>query len=115
MPGIERMRRIILVIFCLSCCFSGPLAWAGGTNSVFLRMDNMVNELERNHSLSAEAAQEWRATIQTLRNKVDERILRNGGGMNPIQDQDLFSEIDTEGKKLFNMYQQEKSQSRQWN
>lgn len=77
------------------------LAWAGGTNSVFLRMSNRVTELEKHHHLSPDEAEVWRGKIQTLRLKVDERIQKNGGGMNPHLDQDLFDEINAEGKKLF--------------
>ena len=109
------MRHVVIAIFCLVCSISSHFAWAGGTNSVFLRMSNMVNELERNQGISSDDAQAWRDRIQDLRDKVDARIRQNGGGMNPTQDRDLYSEIDRAGKNLLNIYQQAKSRAKTWN
>jgi hypothetical protein len=83
-------------------------AFAGGTNSIFARMDHMVNQLEKKHKLSEEEIQDWRDTIQRLRDKVDARIKINGGGMNRNQDRDLFDAIDTQGRRLFEYYQKNK-------
>jgi hypothetical protein len=79
-------------------------ALAGGTNSVFLRMDNMLNEMDQSHYLSSEEIQDWKVQIKILRNKVDERIKLNGGGMNRYQDKDIFDELDSKGKKILDIY-----------
>lgn len=105
------MRKAVILFTALLLGQGCLKAWAGGTNSTFLRMNNMVNELEKKEKLPPEEVKDWRDTIQALRKKVDERIRKNGGGMNQIQDQDLFGEINTEGKKLFELYQHSKKQS----
>ncbi|HEY9747036.1 MAG TPA: hypothetical protein V6C99_12550 [Oculatellaceae cyanobacterium] len=96
---ISLLLSVWFAVFCISS------AWAGGTNSVFLRLENMVQEMEGSRYLSPEEANAWRLEIKTLRDKVDERIKKNGGGMNRHQDKDLYDEIDTEGKKIFSLYQ----------
>lgn len=102
--------KLQLALLILCCALLGNVVcWAGGTNSIFLRMSNMVNTLEKQETLSSEEAQAWQNKIQDLRQKVDERIKQNGGGLNQFQDKDLFDEINQQGDQLFKLYQPSKN------
>lgn len=86
-----------------------PAETAGGTNGLLGHMEVMANELAAANILTPAELKKWQATVKMLRQKVDTRILENGGSINTNRDKDLYDEIDSYNKPLFLQYQQFKA------
>ena len=98
------IKRLLGLLLCLACLLFSP-AFAGGTTYIFNRMDNMLNDLSQNNQISKEDLQSWQDEMKILRQKVDERVQKNGGGLNATQDKDLFDELNFYNKNLYDLYQ----------
>jgi di/tripeptidase len=99
----KRLCLSVILFFLLSI---SPLTLGfGGTNGLLSRMENMVNTLENNHTFTSKQATVWRDRIKSLREKVNQRIRENGGGINTTRDKDLYDEIDATNQPLYQLYQ----------
>ncbi len=105
-PGIFRsVFAMMLTTVCAIVLMAGAAQAGGGTNGLLGRMETMINQMRATGEMTTEEAEEALEQVEELRTKVDERIQKNGGWINPVHDKDLYNLIDRYNKPIFDRYQ----------
>ncbi|MBY0403482.1 MAG: hypothetical protein K2X66_06255 [Cyanobacteria bacterium] len=100
----KQILQNLAIAFIFAVFLTQPSFAVGGTNGLLDRMEGMVYQMSQTQEMSSEDVIFYEKKIRALRQKVDERI-KESGGINPIKDKDLYDEIDSFNKPIFDSYQ----------